>query len=187
MGWWLAGAALLLAVTPIRLTGWVRLGQQVRWQTRVQVWGIALPEVSSDRPHRRPGRLRVRPAASKGNAALLWRGSRSARRFLARHLHPVHLAVDGRISTADAARTAGLTGALNALTPLLPCRWLELVCVRIRPDFTFAPTVFQLKGILRFRLGTLLIGVLLLAGGLLRQRLRHSKSKEAGSYGTSHR
>lgn len=75
-----------------------------------------------------------------------------ARRFLLGHIHLVRLQALLRIGLSDAARTALLSGLLQQLTHLLPA----YADIRIQPDF-LAPTRLQVRCILFFHLGTILI------------------------------
>lgn len=111
-----------------------------------------------------------------------------ARRFLLRHVHVLHLALQLSPSLWDASATAMATGvaagAAQIASRLLRC---PLHC-RIQPDFIAPRSRFFLRCIIFLHLGTLIItaGMVLLA--LLLERLEHRspKPKEANEYGSSH-
>lgn len=75
-----------------------------------------------------------------------------ARLFLLRHVTLVCIQALLRLGLRDAARTAVCAGLLQQLAQLLP----ERADIRIQPDF-LSPTRLQLRCILFFHLGTLII------------------------------
>lgn len=102
-----------------------------------------------------------------------------ARRFLLRHLRLQ--ALDGLVSlhTEDAAHTALLSGGMDALARL-PRLYRSRIRLRVLPDFFRGDTRWQLRCIIRPRLGTLIItAMMLLAAWAAAQ---HQLSKEAETW-----
>lgn len=102
-----------------------------------------------------------------------------ARRFLLRHLRLQ--ALDGLVSlhTEDAAHTALLSGGMDALARL-PRLFRSRIRLRVLPDFFRGDTRWQLRCIIRPRLGTLIITALMLLAAWA--AAQHQLSKEAETW-----
>ena len=102
------------------------------------------------------------------------RSSDRAKAFLKRHTHIARLDALVLLRTGDAARTALLTGILRSITAAVPRRRVR-IC--IQPDFFRDHSTVQIRCIIRWKLGTLLLTAgMLLAETLRRQRLTESEA-----------
>ena len=106
------------------------------------------------------------------------RRSGAVRRFLWRHIRLNRLDVLVLLHAGDAAHAALLTGGLQALASL-PSIHRHKVHIRILPDFFRGRTTVQARSIIRFRLGILIVTMLMLLALRLQQKARIA-------YGTSH-
>lgn len=106
----------------------------------------------------------------------VFRRADAARRFLLRHVHLDRLDAQLALRTADAARTALVTGALRGIAAQLPMRWHGKVRIRVLPEFLRASSAVQARCIIRLRLGTILLTAMMLLSAYLRQR--HLKESE---------
>lgn len=99
-----------------------------------------------------------------------------ARRFLLHHIHLVRLQALLRIGLSDAARTALLSGFLQQIARMLPAR----ADIRIQPDF-LTPSRLQVRCILFFHLGTILIAAAMVLMAYLLESREHPapQTKEA--------
>ena len=116
-------------------------------------------------------------SADRGRMLLaLFRRADRARRFLLHHTHLDHLDAQLSLRTADAARTALITGALRGIAAQLPMRWHGKVRIRVLPEFLRTYTTMQLRCIIRLRLGTILLtAMMLLTAYFRRQHLTESE------------
>ena len=99
-------------------------------------------------------------------------------RFVRRHIHLEALDALVLLHTGDAAGSALLSGGLQGIlnTPALP---RSKVHIRILPDFFRGRTIWQTRCIFHFRLGIILLTMLMLLVSRLQQKARTA-------YGTSH-
>lgn len=154
----------------VRITFYVAYISQFLWAADVQIGAIHLPEINPKRLEqfrlRRPSR--PDPAAWK-TLLSSWRHTSSVRRYLRSHIHLEALEGTLTLSLTDAAKTALLTGILSSLGQLVT-KPREQVTICILPDFTGSSTSGKAKGIISFRLGTLLVSSILLLMSRRRQR-----------------
>lgn len=106
------------------------------------------------------------------------RQAESARRFLLRHVHLDRLDACLLLRTEDAARTSLLSGLLTGLAHI-PAMQRRQVRIRVWPDFFRPHSTLQARCIIRLRMGTILLTMLMLLAFRLRQKARTA-------YGTSH-
>ncbi len=106
------------------------------------------------------------------------RSSAQARRFFLRHIRLERLDALILLHTGDAAQTSLTTGVLIGLA-CIPAAVRNNVHIRILPDYFSPHTTLQARCIVRLRLGTLLLTMLMLLGLRLQQKVRTS-------HGTSH-
>ncbi len=99
-------------------------------------------------------------------------------RFVRRHIHLEALDALVLLHTGDAAGSALLSGGLQGIMniPALP---RNKVRVRILPDFFRGRTTWQARCIFHFRLGIILLTMLMLLASRLQRKARTA-------YGTSH-
>lgn len=97
-----------------------------------------------------------------------------ARRIFRQHVQLQALQAMIHLGFADAARTALVTGLLRQLCIILP----PIADIRIQPDFLHTTRV-QLRCILFFRLGTILIIAVMVLLAWLGERREHPAPKEA--------
>jgi len=116
-----------------------------------------------------------------------FRSKPSLRRFLLRHIACEDLNVSLRFHADDAARTAVFTGLLRMVAAsFLPGSWRRQVRLSIQPDFLRRHTSLYAQGILRTRLGILLLtGAAMLVLAVKKQIM--NRLKEESAYGASHR
>ena len=113
------------------------------------------------------------------------RSCRMARRYLMRHIRLDALDAALRIHSADAARTALLTGLVRGVALLLPPEMRQQVRLRVMPEFFRDRSNLQARCILRFRLGTIFITSGMLLASIAAQRVHAARRQH--EYGTSHR
>lgn len=106
-----------------------------------------------------------------------------ARGFLLHHTHLDRLDALILLHTGDAARSALLSGGLQGALTCIPATRRKAVRIRVLPEFFRAHSTLQARCIIRIRLGTLILTVMMLLAAYIRQR-RMQKARHA--YGTSH-
>ena len=157
---------LLLLFTPVHLT----LTWDQGFSAGVHLWGIGrkvpLPQ-SSRNAQTRGSHMRI--------IGTLLRTDK-ARRFLMRHAQVTTLQALLHLGLPSAASTAVYTGLLQLIAQLLPSK----ADIRIQPDFC-RPTRVQVRCIVFFHLGTLLITAGMLLWAYLLEAREHPipRSKEA--------
>ena len=102
----------------------------------------------------------------------LFRRADKARRFLLAHTALERLDALILLRTADAARTALLTGIIRPFVQLSGKR--RRICVQ--PDFFRPHSTLQLRCIIRWKLGTLLLTSMMLLAAYIRQRITESEA-----------
>ncbi len=102
----------------------------------------------------------------------------TARRCLLRHVQLDKLDACLLLRTADAARTSLLSGVLMGLARIPTIRQQQ-VRIRVWPDFFRPHSTLQARCIIRVKMGTILLTMLMLLAFRLRQKARTA-------YGTSH-
>ena len=102
----------------------------------------------------------------------LFKRANHARRYLLSHTQLVKLDAILLLRTDDAAHTALLTGALQPLSQL-PRRNVR---IHVFPDFFRPHSTLQLRCIIRWKLGTLLLTSILLLAAYIRQRNSESEA-----------
>ena len=102
----------------------------------------------------------------------LFRRTERARLFLRRHTALQKLDMIVLLHTTDAARTALLTGMIRPLVQL-PRKNIR-IC--IQPDFYRTSSTVQIRCIIRWKLGTLLLTSMMLLGAYIRQRTTESEA-----------
>ncbi len=108
-----------------------------------------------------------------------------ARGFLLKHLHLDRLDALVLLRTEDAARSALLSGTVQSILRCIPALHRHHVRLCVLPEFFRAHSTVNVRCIIRFRLGTIILtaGMLLLAWF----REQHLTESEETAYGTSHR
>ena len=148
----------LVLITPVQLT-LLRDGQS---RITLRLWGLGgsfVPTLPAGSARQSRQFLRLMGTVLR---------TEKARRLFRRHVHVTAFQVLFRLHMEDAAATCLLTGLLQQLAPLLP----EGADVRIQPEFIF-PTRLQLRCILFFRLGTILIIAAMVLLAYLREGREH--------------
>lgn len=102
----------------------------------------------------------------------LFRRADTARRYLLSRTRLERLDALVLLRTADAARTALLIGMLRPLAQL-PCNKFR-ICVQ--PDFFRPSSTVQIRCIIRWKLGTLLLTSMMLLAAYIRQRITESEA-----------
>lgn len=157
----------LLLITPVNLT----LTWDQRLTINLRIWGIgrSFPVDTSPSGQSMPHQQVMRLIGT-------FLRTNKARRFLLHHIHLVRLQALLRIGLNDAARTALLSGFLQQIARMLPAR----ADIRIQPDF-LTPTRLQVRCILFFHLGTILIAAAMVLMAYLLERREHPvpQTKEA--------
>ena len=119
---------------------------------------------------------------SRGSTLLTALGQeKSIRRYLLQHLHLQTLEAFALLRTDDAAHSALLSGALQAILSSFPS-FRRKARIRIFPEFFRGHSTVLAKCIIRIRLGTILLTAMML---LAAQHRQHQK-KARQIYGTSH-
>lgn len=123
--------------------------------------------------------ITVFPAAAtqfrSGRSQMLFshfRRADKARRYLRTHARLAKLDILLLLHTGDAAHTALLTGVLRPLVQL-PRRNVR-ICVQ--PDFFHPRSTLQIRCIIRWKLGTLLLTSMMLLAASIRQRMSESEA-----------
>ena len=113
--------------------------------------------------------------------ACLIRRSDHGRRYLLRGVSLLQLDIAMNISLGDAARTALTSGTLQSLWRALPGSWRRRARLQVRPDFLSGQGGMQVRCMVFFHLGTLLITAVMLLMSYARMRAAHSvhPAKEA--------
>ena len=106
------------------------------------------------------------------------RRSARARHFFRRHIHLDRLDALLLLRTGDASHTSLAAGVLSGLA-CIPAAARSNVHIRMLPDYFRPHTTLQARCIVRLRLGTLLLTMLMLLALRLQQKVRTT-------YGTSH-
>ena len=102
----------------------------------------------------------------------IFRSADKVRHFLRTHTHLQKLDVLLLLHTNDAAHTALLTGIIRPLVQL-PRRNTR-IC--IQPDFFRPYSTVQIRCIIRWKLGTLLLTSMMLLVAYIRQRISESEA-----------
>ena len=95
-----------------------------------------------------------------------------ARRYLLSHTQLDKLDALLLLRTGDAARTALLTGMLRPFAQLPPRK----VRICVQPDFFRPHSTLEIRCIIRWKLGTLLLTSMMLLGAIIRQRMTESEA-----------
>ncbi len=179
--------AALLA-TPLELQLVLSAGESVTGQARLWVWGVPLRWAFRTQREKHRLRLLVRggrvhtgerqaptiaPSRAKVWLGTLLRTDR-ARKWLLNGIRLTHCDARLRLAMRDAAKTAVLTGALAALSGLLPQR----LRLRVAPDFWGEHSAFFLRLGLVTHLGTLAVTGLLLLSAWAAERREHRNDRE---------
>ena len=120
-----------------------------------------------------------KPQPQKGrNLLSRLRETAQLSRFVRRHIHLEALDALVLLHTGDAAGSALLSGGLQGILniPALP---RNKVHIRVLPDFFRGRTTWQARCIFHFRLGIILLTMLMLLASRLQRKARTA-------YGTSH-
>lgn len=157
---------LLLLVTPVHLT----LTWDQGFSAGVHLWGIGRKAT----PYRPSRNTQTRGSHMRIIGTLL--RTDKARRFLMRHTQITTFQMLLHLGLPSAASTAVCTGLLQLVAQLLPPK----ADIRIQPDFC-RPTRAQVRCIVFFHLGTLLITAGMLLWAYLLEAREHPipRSKEA--------
>lgn len=102
----------------------------------------------------------------------LFRQADKARHYLLSHTKLERLDAHILLRTEDAARTALLTGAVRPLTQLPGSK----IRICVQPDFFRPHSTLQLRCIIRWKLGTLLLTSMMLLAAYIRQRITESEA-----------
>lgn len=188
-------AVYLIIITPVRIAADIHFDRQTDADVTLRLWGVGhtfrirtvrdrtgrhiilLPQKPLSPPRKAPDQQVQRGMILLG--AFL--RSNHARRYLARHIHVEKLHASVQLALSDAAKTASITGLLNGLVSLIPCRYRDRVRIRIMPDFFHDHVTAGSRCILFFHLGTLLITVamMLIALTLEAREHRQPQTEEA--------
>ena len=188
-------AVYLIIITPVRIAADIRFDRQTDADVTLRVWGVGhtfrirtvrdrtgrhiilLPQKPLSPPRKAPDQQVQRGMILLG--AFL--RSNHARRYLARHIHVEKLHASVHLALSDAAKTASITGLLNGLVSLIPCRYRDRVRIRVMPDFFHDHITAGSRCILFSHLGTLLItaAMMLIALTLEAREHRHPQTEEA--------
>lgn len=107
-----------------------------------------------------------------------------ARTFLLRHTHLDRLDALVLLHTGDASHSALLTGALRGALCCIPAIRRKDVRIRILPEFFRAHSTVDARCIIRLRLGTIILTVMMLLAAYIREQY-DMKARQC-EYGTSH-
>ena len=102
----------------------------------------------------------------------IFRNADNMRHFLRAHTHLQKLDVLLLLHTNDAAHTALLTGIIRPLIQLPQ----QNVRICVQPDFFRPHSTLQIRCIIRWKLGTLLLTSMMLLGAYIRQRISESEA-----------
>ena len=172
-----AALCTALCLLPVTVKAGLHCCGSARWTLRVTCAGLHRTRHSGD------GRAasRLRPSRLRLLASSLRRADR-ARQFLLRHTRLEALDALILLRTGDAALSALVTGSLQSLAAL-PAVRRRNVRIRVLPEFFRPHSSVQARCIIRLRLGTIILTMLMLLAAAFRQR---QMQKARNWYGTSH-
>lgn len=149
-----------------------------------KTWLLQLVKTPQGRRLLASGKEGIKPLQTGGlrqsRARLILGTLRRADKARAFLLRRVHLdALDGLVllRTEDAAKSAVITGGIQAVLNCIPALGRRHVRIRVLPDFFRAHTTVNARCIIRIRVGTIILtaGMLLLAA-LREQRMTESEA-----------